>query len=85
MSTLRDFLLKFTSDSFNKKEIVDRALNIVKSTGQTAGLKAIGFASSKLSPKSKQIFSKITALPTGSETIRAVEIPDLVTHLNQRQ
>jgi len=52
---LKDFLSGFIS----KKQVVDTALNIARSAGQKAGQKAIDFASSKLSPKSKQILSKL--------------------------
>ena len=54
---LKDFLSGFIS----KKQVVDTALNIARSAGQKAGQKAIDFASSKLSPKSKQILSKLVS------------------------
>jgi len=56
-SKLKDFLSGFIS----KKQVVDAALNIVRSAGQKAGQKAIDFASSKLTPKSQQILSKLVS------------------------
>jgi len=50
---LKDFLSGFIS----KKQVVDTALNIAQSAGQ----KAIDFASSKLTPKSQQILSKLVS------------------------
>lgn len=68
-------------------------LKIVKSSGQTAGQKAIDFASSKLNPKSKQVLSKITAsiqpaMSTGTARAHgnrqnAIKIQDLVRRLNK--
>ena len=54
-SKLKDFLSGFIS----KKQVLDTALNIARSAGQKAGQKAIDFASSKLTPKSQQILSKL--------------------------
>ena len=54
-SKLKDFLSGFIS----KKQVVDTALNIARSAGKKAGQKAIDFASSKLTPKSQQILSKL--------------------------
>jgi len=56
-SKLKDFLSGFIS----KKQVDDTALNIARSAGQKAGQKAIDFASSKLTPKSQQILSKIVS------------------------
>jgi len=62
-SKLKDFLSGFIS----KKQVVDIALNIARSAGQTAGQKATDFASSKLTPKSQQILSKlVSSTPQGS-------------------
>jgi len=66
-SKLIDFLSKFIS----KKQVVDTALNIVRITGQKVGQKAIDFASSKLTPKSQHILSKIvSSTPTQVSTSR---------------
>ena len=46
---------------FCKKQVVVTALNIARSAGQKAGQKAIDFASSKLTPKSQQILSKLVS------------------------
>ena len=56
-SNLKDFFSGFIS----KKQVVDTALNIARSAGQKAGQKAIDFASSKLTPKSQQILSKLVS------------------------
>jgi len=56
-SKLKDFLSGFIC----KKQVVDTALNIARSAGQKAGQKAIDFASSKLTPKSQQILSKLVS------------------------
>ena len=56
-SKLKDFLSGFIS----KKQVVDTALNIARSAGQKAGRKAIDFASSKWTPKSQQISSKLVS------------------------
>ena len=66
-SKLIDFLSKFIS----KKQFVDTVLNVVRITGQKVGEKAIDFASSKLTPKSQQILSKIvSSTPTQLSTSR---------------
>jgi len=66
-SKLKDCLSKFIS----KKQVVDTALNVVRITGQKVGQKAIDFASSKLTPKSQQIWSKIvSSTPTQLSTSR---------------
>jgi len=66
-SKLIDFLSKFIS----KKQVVDTVLNVVRITGQKVGEKAIDFASSKLTPKSQQILSKIvSSTPTQLSTSR---------------
>jgi len=54
-SKLKDFMSGF----INKRQIVDTALNIARSAGQKAGQKDIDFASSKSTPKSQQILSKL--------------------------
>ena len=54
-SKLKDFLSRFIS----KKQVVDTALNIARSVGQKSGQKAIA----KLTPKSKQILSKLVSSP----------------------
>jgi len=56
-SKLKDFLSGFIS----KKQVVDTALNIAQSAGQKAGQKTIDFVSSKLTPKSQQILSKLVS------------------------
>jgi len=56
-SMLKDFLSEFIS----KKQVVDTTLNIARSSGQKAGQKAIDFASSKLTPKSQQVLSKLVS------------------------
>jgi len=91
-SKLKDFLSKFIS----KKQVVDTALNIVRSIGQKAGQKAIA----KLTPKSQQILSKLVSSPlsTPAPTVAtanlnnliagsgqpAMEIQDLVRRLNKQ-
>jgi len=49
------------SGFISKKQVVDTALNIARSAGQKAGQNAIDFASSKLTPKSQQILSKLVS------------------------
>jgi len=49
------------SGFISKKQVVDTALNIARSAGQKAGRKAIDFASSKWTPKSQQISSKLVS------------------------
>jgi len=56
-SKLKDLLSGFIS----KKQVVGTALNIARSAGQKAGQKAIDFASSRLTPKSQQILSKLVS------------------------
>jgi len=56
-SKLKDFLSGFII----KKQVVDTALNIARSARQKAGQKTIDFASSKLTPKSQQILSKLVS------------------------
>jgi len=56
-SKLKDFLSGFIS----KKQVADTALNIARSAGQKTGQKAIDIAGSKLTPKSKQILSKLVS------------------------
>jgi len=59
-SKLKDFLSGFIS----KEQVVDTALNIARSAGQKSGLKAFDFASSKLTPTSQQILSKLVFNPS---------------------
>ena len=59
-SKLKDFFSGF----INKKQVVDTALNIARSAGRKAGQNAIDFASSKLTPKSQQILSKLLSSST---------------------
>jgi len=54
------------SGFISKKQVVDTALNIARSAGQKAGQKAIDFASSKLTPKSQQIFIKTCVFNTSA-------------------
>jgi len=88
-SKLKDFLSGFISN----KQVVDTALNIARSAGQKAGQKAIGFASSKLTPKSRQIISKLVSstpplAPQGSTPQKAQQVTtnlnNLITGSGQR-
>ena len=79
-SKLKDFL----SGLISKKKVVDTALNIARSAGQKTGQKAIDFASSKLTPKSQQILSKLVSstlplVPQGSTPQKAQQV---TTNLN---
>ena len=79
-SKLKDFLSEFIS----KKQVVDAALNIARSAGQKAGQNAIDFASSKLTPKSQQILSKLVSstpplTPQGATPQKAQQV---TTNLN---
>jgi len=79
-SQLKDFLSGFIS----KKQVVDTALNIARSAGQKAGQKAIDCASSKLTPKSQQILSKLVSstpplAPQGATPQKAQQV---TTNLN---
>jgi len=49
------------SEFISKKQVVDTALNIARSAWQKAGQNPIDFASSKLTPKSQQILSKLVS------------------------
>jgi len=49
------------SGFISKKQVLDTALNIARSAGQKGEQKAIDFASSKLTPKSQQILSKLVS------------------------
>jgi len=70
-SKLKDFLSEFIC----KKQVVDTALNIARSAGQKAGQKAIDFASSKLTPKSQQILSKlVSSTPQGATPQKAQQV-----------
>jgi len=79
-SKLKDFL----SRSISKQQVVDTALNIARSAGQKAGQKATDFASSKLTPKSQQILSKLVSsspplAPQGATPQKAQQV---TTNLN---
>jgi len=79
-SKLKDFLSGFIS----KKQVVDTALNIARSARQKAGQKASDFASSKLTPKSQQILSKLVSstpplAPQGATPQKAQQV---TTNLN---
>jgi len=87
------------SGFISKKQVVDTALNSARSAGQKAGQKAIDFASSKLTPKSQQILSKLVsegATPQKAQQVTtnlnnliaglgqsAIKIQDLVRRLNK--
>jgi len=67
------------SGFFSKKQVVGTALNIARSAGQKAGQKAIDFASSKLTPKSQQLLSKLVSsspplTPQGSKPQKAQQV-----------
>jgi len=84
-SKLKDFLSGFIS----KKQVVDTALNIARSAGQKAGQKAIDFASSKLTPKSQQILSKLVSstpplAPQGSQQVATPNLNNLIAGSGQR-
>jgi len=77
-SKLKDFLSGFIS----KKQVVDTALNIARSAGQ----KAIDFASSKLTPKSQQILSKLVSstpplAPQGATPQKAQQVTPNLNNL----
>jgi len=79
-SKLKDFLSGFIS----KKLVVDIALNIARSAGQKAGQKAIDFVSSKLTPKSQQILSKLvsSAPPLAPQRATPQKAQQVTTNLN---
>jgi len=79
-SKLKDFLLRFIS----KKQVVDTALNIARSAVQKAGQKAIDFASSKLTPKSHQILSKLVSStpPLASQGATPQKAQQVTTNFN---
>ena len=84
-SKLKDFLSGFIS----KKQVVNTALNIARSAGQKAGQKAIDFASSKLTPKSQQILSKLVSstpplAPQGSKQATTPNINNLIAGSGER-
>jgi len=81
-SKLKDFLSGFIS----KKQVVDTALNIAQSAEQKAGQKAIDFASSKLTPKSQQILSKLVSstpllAPQGATPQKAQQVTPNLNNL----
>jgi len=84
-SKLKNFLSGFIS----KKQVVDTALNIPQSAGQKAGQKAIDFASSKLTPKSQQILTKLVSstpplTPQGSQQVTTPNLNNLIAGSGQR-
>jgi len=81
-SKLKDFLSGFIS----KKQVVDPALNIARSAGQKAEQKATDFASSKLTPKSQQISSKLVSstppfAPQGATPQKAQQVTPNLNNL----
>jgi len=74
----------FCQDSSVKKQVVDTPLNIARSAGQKAGQKAIDFASSKLTPKSQQILSKLvsSAPPPAPQGATPQKAQQVTTNLN---
>ena len=89
-SNLKDFLSGFISN----KQVVYTALNIARSAGQKAGQKAVDFASSKLTPKSQQILSKLVSsasqaatpplAPQGSQQVTTPDLNNLIAGSGQR-
>jgi len=79
-SKLKDVL----SGLISKKQVVDTALNIARSAGQKAGQKAIDFASSKLTPKSQQILSKLASStpPLASQVATPQKAQQVTPNLN---
>jgi len=72
---LKDFFPGFISN----KQVVDTVLKIARSAGKKAGQKAIDFASSKLTPKSQQILSKLVSSvpPLAPQEPQQVTTPNL--------
>jgi len=68
----------------SKKQVVATALNIAQSAGQKAGQKAIVFASSKLTPKSQQILSKLVSstLPLAPQGATPQKVQQVTPNLN---
>jgi len=64
-------------------------LNIARSAGQKAGQKAIDFASSKLTPKSQQLLSKLVsstpqaATPQGAQQMTTPNVNNLIAGSGQ--
>jgi len=79
-SKLKDFLSGFIS----KKQVVDTAIDNARSAAQKTGQKAIDFASSKLTPKSQQILSKVvsSALPPAPQGATPQKAQQVTTNLN---
>jgi len=79
-SKFKDFLSGFIS----KKQVVDTALNIARSSGQKAGQKAIYFASSKFTPKSQQILSNLVSStpPPAPQGATPQKVQQVTTNLN---
>ena len=68
---------------------MDTALNNARSAWQKAGQKAIDFASSKLTPKSQQILTKLvsstpTLTPQGSQQVTTPNLNNLTAGSGQR-
>jgi len=68
---------------------VDTALNNARSAWQKAGQKAIDFASSKLTPKSQQILTKLVSstpplTPQGSQQVTTPNLNNLIAGSGQR-
>ena len=81
-SKLKDFLTGFIS----KKQVVDTTLNIARGARQKAGQKAIDFSSSKLTPKSQQILSKLVSStpplsPQGATPQKAQQVTTILNNL----
>jgi len=74
------------SGFISKKQVVDTALNIARSARQ----KAIDFASSKLTPKSQQILSRLVcstpqaATPQGPQQVTTRNLNNLIAGSGQR-
>jgi len=64
--------------------VVNTALNIARGARQKAGQKAVDFASSKLTPKSQQILSKLvsSAPPLASQAATPQGSQQVTTNLN---
>ena len=85
-SSKKNLFKKKDSGFISKKQVVDTALNIARSAGQKAGQKVIDFASSKLTPKSQQISSKLVSstpplAPQGATPQKAQEVTTNLSNL----
>jgi len=77
------------SGFISKKQVVDTALNVARSAGQKVGQKAIDLASSKLTPKSQQILSKLVSpapplAPQGPQKMTTPNLNNLIAGSGQR-